>query len=433
MAQTIIGQTPQKPLEETALPESYKNTIIESRYIPHTSLLSFVPGMPTRTIYYRGSYGRDEEQQGFEPESIQTYASYKRIHNLIIKIDNGNGNYNFDNVTGQGSNQLTGYVLFDLTPNKGDLFIKDIGDGRAGLYIVTQQPELRTIHADKCYYLEAELTAIMTNKIQLNLDQKVIEELYYSKSSAVNGGNAVLTKTDLDLNKKLYDLQFAIVDDILANHYYNDEDTIIIPNEDNDRLYDPYLAKFLSYVFPQKVIGARKKIRLLDPNYYVDSRRANDPMTVWDMFYRNDFSMPNRYKREYWTHRRQDIINTRMYGSVFFSKMDRMINVFEESARKGAYSFTGTLIPNITPGGYDGPREPGKPWTYFFTPEFYEGKGTETEQFVWKMFRDKVMDKKMVVDVLEKYWELDDITKLYMSGIYVGAIKQALITTSDYT
>lgn len=433
MAQTIIGREPEKPKQETALPESYKNTIIESRYIPHTSLLSFVPGMPTRTIYYRGSYGRDEEQQGFEPESIQTYASYKRVHNLIIKIDNGNGNYNFDAMNGQGSNQLTGYVLFDLTPNKGDLFVKDIGDGRAGLYILTQQPELRTIHADKCYYIEAELTAVMTNQIQLNLDQKVIEELYYSKDSAVDGGNAVLTKDDYSLNKKLYDLQFAIVDDILANHYFMDEDTIIIPNDDDDRLYDPYLAKFLSYVFPQKVVGARRKIRLLDPNYYVDNRRANQPLTVWDMFYRNDFSMPKRYQQKYWVHNRHDMLNTRMYGNIFFSKMDRMINVYEESAKRGPYSFTGALLPNLVPPGYDGPREPGKPWEYFFSEGFYSGGGTETEQFVWKMFKDKTIDKRGLVEVLEKYWDLDDKTKLYMSGIYVGAIKQALITNSSYT
>lgn len=433
MAQTIIGKAPEKPREETVLPEAYQNTIIESRYIPHTSLLSFVPGMPTRTIYYRQSLGRDEEQQGFEPESIQTYSSYKRVHNLIIKIDNGNGNYNFDPTNGQGSNQLTGYVLFDLTPNKGDLFIKDIGDGRAGLYVVTQQPEIRTIHADKCYYIEAELEAIMTDQIQWNLDQKVIEELYYSKDSAVDGGNAVLTKSDYDLNKKLYDLEFAIIDDILACHYFDDEDTIIIPNSENDRLYDPYLAKFLSYVFPQKVIGARKKIKLLDPNYYVDSRRSNQPITVWDMFYRNDFSMPKRYESEYFTHNRRDMLNTRMYGNVFFSKMDRMINVFKDSAKRGPYSFTGALLPNVAPPGYDGPREPGTPWTYFFTPEFYNGGGTEVEQFVWKMFRDKTIDKRTLVNTLEKYWELDDTTKLYMSGIYVGAIKKALITSSDYT
>lgn len=433
MAQTIIGKTPEKPKPEIALPKSYENTIIESRYIPHTSLLSFVPGMPTRTIYYRQSLGRDEEQQGFEPESIQTYASYKRIHELIIKVDNGNGNYNFDPVNGQGSNQLTGYVLFDLTPNKGDLFVKDIGDGRAGLYVITQQPEIRTIHADKCYYIEAELTAVMTNTIQSNLDQKVIGELYYSKDSAVDGGNAVLTENDYNLNKKLYDLQFAIVDDILAEHYFDDEDTIIIPNEEDDRLYDPYLVKFLSYVFPQKVIGARKKIRLLDPNYYVDSRRSNQPLTVWDMFYRNDFSAPQRYNKKYWVHNRHDMLNTRMYGNVFFSKMDRMINVYEESAKRGAYSFTGALLPNLVPGGYDGPREPGKPYTYFFSEGFYSGNGTETEQFIFKMFKDKTIDKRALVGILEKYWDLDDKSKLYMSGIYVGAIKQALITNSDYT
>lgn len=432
MAQTIIGKTPEKPREELPLPEDYKSNIIESRYIPHTSLLSFVPGMPTRTIYYRGAYGRDNEQQGFEPESIETYSSYKRVHNLIIKIDNGNGNYNFNPENGQGSNQLTGYVLFDLTPNKGDLFVKDIGDGRAGLYVLTQQPEIRTIHADKCYYIEAELEAIMTQAIENNLNSKVIEELYYSKESAVNGGNAVLTKTDHNLNARLQQLQFAIVDNILSTHYFADEDTIIIPNELHDRLYDPYLAKFLSYVFPQELVGARRKIKLLDPNYYVDNRKMVDPLTIWDMFYRSDFTMPERYKQKYYVHYRSSLINTRAYGNIFYSKMDRMISIFKEGAPKNPYLFSGALLPNGFPSTPVYQKE-GEHWNYFFTDEFYKGKGDHIQSFIWRMFKDKVVDKQELVDILEKYWDLDDTAKLYMSGIYVLAIRNALITSSNYT
>lgn len=432
MAQTIIGQTPEKPREELALPKDYHSNIIESRYIPHTSLLSFVPGMPTRTIYYRGMYGRDDEQQGFEPQSIETYSSYKRVHNLIIKIDNGNGNYNFNPVNGQSSHQLTGYVLFDLTPNIGDLFVKDIGDGRAGLYVLTMQPEIRTIHADKCYYIEAEMTQIMTQEIENNLNSKVIEELYYSKDIAVAGGNAVLTETDHNLNKRLYELQFAIVDDILGAHYFADEDTIIIPNELKDRLYDPYLAKFLSYVFPQELVGARRKIKLLNPNYYVDNGKMAAPLTIWDMFYRSDFSMPKRYKQEYFSHYRGSLINTRLYGNIFYSKMDRMISIFKEGAPKNPYLFSGALLPNGFPSTPVYQKE-GEPWNYFFTDEFYNYGGDEVQSFVWKMFKDKTIDKKELVRILENYWDLDDTAKLYMSGIYVLAIRNSLKTNSDYT
>jgi hypothetical protein len=432
MAQTSIGGT-KPPVEEVrALPEEYKSEIIESRYVPQTSLLSMVPGTPTRTIYYRQYLGHSSEQISFQPESIETYQSYTRINNMIIKVDNGNGNYNFLPETGQSTHQLTGYVLFDLVPAKGDLFIKDIGGGKAGLYTITEQPELRTIQADKVYYIEATLEAVMTQAIQTNLDTKTVKTLFYSKDSAVNGGNAVLTADDYEMNKKLYDAKFAIMDDLLSRHYYAEEDTVIIPNEANDRLYDPYLAKFLSYVIPANEIAPRNKIRTLNVQYWVSGTRMQEPMTVWDMFYRNDFSHPERYVNDFYTHYRSSMLNTRFYGGIFFSKMDRAITIHKEGAQVAPYQFSGALVPAPTAGM---PRRPveGIPWAYFFGSDFFKGEGTETQQFIWRMFRDKIVDKKGLLDVLDGYWILDDVNKLYMGGIYLLAIRTALITTSDFT
>lgn len=432
MAQTIIGQTPAPKPKEVILPESYRHSIVESRYVPHTSMLSFVPGEPTLTEYYRGQYGLDEEQLGFHPESIETYQSYKRINNFIMKIDDGKGNYNFDPEKGESNHLLTGYVLFDLAPSIGDLFIKDIGDGRAGLYMITVQPEIMTIHADKCYRIEAEFQDEVSEKIYNYLSSQVIEELYYSKSSQVAGGNAVLTQSDHTLNARLYDMMAAIVDDILGNYYFSEESTVVIPNEKGDILYDPYLAKFLSYVFPHDMLGPRNKIETISVQYYTGDRKMQEPVTIWDMFYRQDFSNPKRYKQEFYTHTRSSLINTRYHGNIFFSKMDRAILVHKEGASKYPYLYTGAVVP-IGPNVIPKPNKEGEPHTYFFGDDFFEFGGTETQQFIWKMFKDKTVDKAGLMKVLEGYWSLDEMNKLYMAGIYVGAIKTALKTNSQYT
>lgn len=432
MAQTIIGQTPAPVIKETILPESYRHTIVDSVYTPHTSMLTFVPGEPTLTEYYRGGYGTDEEQLGFQPDSIETYQSYKRINNFIMKIDDGRGSYNFNPENAQSVHILQGYVLFDIAPNIGDLFIKDIGDGKAGLYMVNVQPEVMTIHSDKCYRIEAELQCEVTAQIYEYLTRQVIEELYYSKDSAVGGGNAVLTKTDFNLNSRLYDMMAAIIDDILGNYYFSDENTIVIPNADKDLLYDPYLARFLSYVIPHDMLGPRDKIETLSVQYYTGDRKQQEPVTIWDMFYRGDFSQPKRYKQEFYTHTRSSLINTRYYGNVFFSKMDRAILVHKAGASRFPYQYTGAVVP-IGPQTIAPPNPEGTPHNYFFGDDFYEFGGTETQQFVWKMFKDKTVDKAGVMKVMEGYWNLDELNKLYMAGIYIGAIKTALLTNSQYT
>lgn len=433
MAQTTIGTVKAPVPEPVALPKDYRHPLVESRYVPHTSLLSFVPGTPTLVEWYRGYYGADEEQHSLQIESIETYQSYTRIHNLIIKVDNGNGNYNFDPEKATGNLMLTGYVLFDLTPNKGDVFIKDIGDGRAGLFVVLEQPELKTVAADKVYYFEATLDTIVDAEVAGNLDRKVVKELYYSKESAVAGGNAVLTQDDWDNNRELHQLKFAIMDDLLANCYFSDEDTIIVPNESGDRLYDPYLAKFLSYVIPANEISPRNKINLLNVNYYVDNRQMKEPITIWDMFYRNDFKHPERYKHQFWVHNRASLINTRFYGNVFYSKMDRVITIHQNGAMRNPYITNGALVPSPIPAVPAYPTFEGDKWDYFFGDDFYAGGGTETQQFIWKMFRDKVIDKRGLLEEAGKYWSLDDVSKLYMGGIYIAAIKTALMTSSNYT
>ncbi|QDH47060.1 virion structural protein [Aeromonas phage D3] len=430
MAQTIIGATPAPKREERAMDPAYKHSLVESSYTPHTSMLSFVSGEPTLTEYYRGSYAQDEEQHSFEPQSIQTYASYKRINHLIMKLNVGE-NFMFDQVTGQSSVTITGYVLFDLTPNKGDLFIKDVGDGRAGLFTLVEQPEIYTVTADKCYGIEARMIGFVTQAIMDNLNSKVIEELWYQKDMAVAGGNAILSTMDHDLNKELYSAQIAIVEDVLANHYYWDEDTIAIPNDEEDLLYDPYLAKFLSYVIPTSLMGQRKKICLLSVNYWVDNRKMQEPLTIWDMFYRNDFSNPARFKQDFFVHPRNSLLNARTYGSVFFSKFDRAIVIHEKAARRDAYKMNGAMFAIGPSPTYS--TTPGEPYSYYFSDEFYEGKSTnDNEKFVWDMFKDKTVDKKKLLEVLKGFWSMDEKDKLYMSGIYLLAIRMALVKSSAY-
>lgn len=433
MAQTVIGSTKSPVVKETILPESYKHSIIDSTYTPHTSFLSQVSGSPKLVEWYRGSYARDEEQHGFQPESIETYQSYKRINRLIVKMDDGNGNTNFDTERAEIGHSVYGYVLFDLAPGIGDLFITDIGDGRAGLYVLETQPEIARVHADKVYHFEAKLEAIVTAEIMENLNRKVIEELYYNKDIQIGGGNALLTKSDTDLNKELYQLQIGIIDDILANHYYNDEKTIVIPNDKGDLLYDPYLAKFLSNVFPKKYMGPREGITLLNVKYYSENRKQQEPLTVWDMFYRNGFKHPERYKHDYFTHERKSLMGTRAYGNAFFSKVDRIINIQEKGALRGPYEYSGALFPIGPTAGAGNGNVDGDPWNYFFGDDFYAGGGTEEQKFIWKMFRDKTVDKKELVETLNNFWQLDEVTKLYMSGIYVAAAKIGLLNTSSYT
>lgn len=430
MAQVIIGDKKKPVSEPLVYDPGYRHSIVQSKDIPQTGLLTMASGAPILLEYYRAALGADEEPQAFQPESVGTYRSYIRINNLIGKRD-GTKNFSFNPEKGTSEDRYTIYLMIDAAPNIGDLAILDIGAGRAGLLTIYEQPELLTTDVEKCYRCEFVLSAIVTKELFDTLNARVIKELYYNKDNVLAGGNAVLTEDDMKDNQRLYSYLPLIVEEIYNSFFFEDEDTILVPTDDNTYLYDPFLTEFLLYTIPNKYIGNNRRITLMNVNYHADGKSSRNNRTVWDMLKSGDFDNPKRYDNTYYTHSRESMLNTRYYGNVFFSKIDRVINTTKQSASHLAYTNAGTVFP-IVPGTSVEADCEGQPYDYFFSKEFYEGKGTETEQFIWKMFKDKTIDKKGLLEVLDKFWDLPPRDRLYMSGIYLLAIKRALIASNNY-
>lgn len=429
MAEAEIGKIDKPNKPELIYDETYRHSITSSNYRPMTSLLSNIGGIPTLVEYYRQVLGASEEAITLQPDSIETYQSYTRIKGLIIKLDS-EPSISFDDGPGTITEQATAFMIFDLAPIIGDVFIMDIGDGMTGLYTIAEPPRIRSYAKDKVYECDIKLIAQMTQQIEDNLNKKVVEELIYSKDSAVRGGNAVLTKDDYKANGELNHFETMISKYVMEKFFYNPEKTIILPNQE-DVLYDPYLTRFLQYTIPTRKLGMRDNIRVI--NTEIGSmEKGGKKRNVWDMFLENNFNYPSLYKQKYYVHNSASLINTKYYGGVFFSKIDRVILTEEQGSSKDAYRYIGGIFvgngfSDIKPG------KDGEEYNYFFSDDFYMGKPTlPNEKFIYDFFRDKVIDKRTLLNHLEGFWQLDEMTQLYMSGIYLLAIRISLSTTYNY-
>lgn len=436
MAEVEIGKINKPNKKELIYDEEYRHSIVASSYTDQNSLLSNISGKPVLTEYYRQVLGESEMQHGFQPESIETYQSYQRIKGLIIKIDNDTSQ-GMDTETGIMNEEGVAFVLFDLTPILGDIFIADIGDGKAGLFQITELPRIRKIVMDKVYEIDFKIIAIMNKEIEDNLNKKTVKEFIYSKDSAIKGGNSVISVSDFDDNKTIAKLETAIAQDYLENFYFDSEKTIIIPNIvkddkiDNSIVYDPYLTQFMQYTLPTDKIGLREPVRTMGVEFGkngVGGRKVN----IWDMILQNSFEFPQRYKQKYYIHNSSSLINTRYYGGIYFSKIDKCILNEEYGAARDAYNYYGSLLfneeQNIKPVQTQGIK-----WNYYFSDEFYTGNPTkDNEKFIFNFFRDKTVDKKILLEILNKYWDLEPIDKCYMAGIYLLAIRISLSSTYNY-
>lgn len=436
MAEAIIGKIDKPKQPELIYDPEYRHPIVASNYVGSTGILTNIPGKPVLVEYYRQVMGASTEAHGFQPDSIETYQSYERIKGLIIKLDGEFAN-NWDSEWNIVGVEGVARAIFDLGPVPYDVFIADVGDGRAGLFELNSEPRIRTIAMDKIYEFDVKLIALVTEDIQENLNKKTVKELVYSKDSAVKGGNAVLTVGDYQHNVELAKLETVLIQDYLSEFYYEGEKTIVVPNDDGELIYDPYLAQFLSYTFTTRKTGLRDSIATLGITFGKSTVGASK-LTIWDMFLQLNFAHPERYKQKYYIYDAYQLRNTRYYGNVSFSKMNKVILTESHGASALAYREYGPILFDAifqVGKGTDIPIEgvEGTPRSYFLSDDFYTGNPTAaSEKFIFNFFRDKVVEKDKLIEVINGYWGLSPIERCYMGGIYVLAIRIALSTTYNY-
>ncbi|UVD41803.1 hypothetical protein KPN8_12 [Klebsiella phage KPN8] len=398
--------------------DDYKSSIVDSVYVHGTSLLTFVTGTPVRTQYYRQYLGADEVPVGPQLDDINTYQSYTRINDLIMKFE-GKPAYSFDTDTAESTETGGAYVIFDLNPIQGDVFIRDIGDGRAGIYVVEGQPELRSYAADKVYFIQFKLIGLMTQAIEDNFNSKVVREYYYSKDSALNGGNALLSKDRLDGVKELMRLSFAITQQLLRKNYFNPEETITFKNEEDGFVYyDPYLTRFLTYVLPYREFLGVKPINLINTQVGV-KHNYNDQLTVYDALLQMNKDLLAVVPRKMHVYSRRQFFGTRTYGSPLMTKIDRFYQVEK-------LEFDGIQRLNLPVNGYIlyPDPEPGSEEDFYFSNGFFDGvPANEFERLTLDFFFNKVRDRDALLAYAKTVLTLPDKDLAYQGGVVVAMIE----------
>lgn len=418
-----VGDNPSVPTPDgpKAYDAQFRPSIVESRYNNTTSLLSNVTGTPVRVNYYRQYLGKDEQAMGFQMDNVAVYQSYTLIHNLILKFQ-GKPGYSFDTDKAESTETGTAYVIFDLAPLTGDMFMRDIGDGRAGLYQVEGQPELFNFSADKVYLITFKLLYVVTAEVQANLDSRVVKELHYSKDSVLKGGNALLTSEDVESVKELMKMSYVITQLVLETGYYNPEETIVIPKESSadDIIYDPFLAKFLSYVLPLKEVFGSKPINLISTQVGVNYNYTA-PKTVWDAILLKSPGLLAVAPKKLYLYSRRQFWGTRTYGGPIYTKIPYFLsaNKLDYSGRGYLYMTPYNAVPAAQP-------EPITEINSYFSEGFYVGSPANLfEKLIYDMAFNDITDRKALLDYAKTIPTLPPKDILYQGGVIVLMIEGA--------
>lgn len=396
--------------------ERYRHAIVDSSEQPETALLSMVSGSPQLTEFYHVFGGKQEEALPFQPSSLPIYQQYTRIKQLIIKVE-GDGAYDYDPETGQSSKVYNAWVIFDLAPRQDDCFVVDIGDGNAGLMVITEQPEMRNVTANKVYMIAYRLVGILTKQLYDELDKRVVQELVYSKDSAMNGGNAVITPGDYNNQKDLMQWLITITGHMFRNFFWNSEDTFALITKGENKVYDQYLVNFLAAVIPPELRQGYPMINTLSTQYGGREIGYYGSLSIWDVLLRGDFHLLSQCSNRIGIIDVRRMYATRSYGTVRNSKFDQCLVTDPENydTMEGFYNMDG--YPILTYGA-------DNTTTYLFNWEFYKGiPKTEIEHLVIDVLKNRVVDRPRMLRFCEKYFELSRWEQLYYGAILIFLIQ----------
>lgn len=230
------------PKNPNLQPEKYQGVAVDSKYIPRKMLLTHVSGyLWVADSYFSQYIAKDDELASNEVNRPGVYQQYLRIRGLELRVQNP-----LDTSQDSGSKEfsVTGSATLysTMVPNKGDAFIADVGDGRAGIFNVTNATQ-NSILLDTTYSIEYELVAFSNDNTRMqDLLDKTVKTVYYHKDFMAMGKDPFLVSEEhqavLEFGKQLARLPGEYYKEFFNNQYK----TFVVPGQ-KQIVYDPFLTK----------------------------------------------------------------------------------------------------------------------------------------------------------------------------------------------
>lgn len=265
---------------------TYKSNVIDTRYEPKDYITTFIEGTPWVVNYYSQVLGTSDENSGNVGSRTPPHQAYTLLKDFELRVidtidgqSQNTATKEFDSVTG------TANVHPVLTPNKGDLFIADVGDGRAGVFEVTSTRKL-TIWAKAAYQIDYVLRDYVTPSTLFDLDRKVVKTYHWRGDFMNYGASPLVDDENLDWVQELEASFESIMREWWKFSFSNETRSIVVPGQ-GEYFYDPYLTKAMVGVYKSFERDFPTECRILN----VDHDDLMRCFSLWDLLQRRDPEM----------------------------------------------------------------------------------------------------------------------------------------------
>lgn len=252
----------------------YQGVTVDSKYTPIKTLLPYVEGQAWTVEYYSqvlGTSNAAASQQENRPAQYQQYHLIKKMELKVTRSLEPSQDTETNRFTVSGSAVI--YPV--LIPNKGDMFTADVGDGRIGLFTITEL-ERKTILRDSCYETSYKLVSYLDDVKAADLKSKTIRVSHFVKEFLTRGQNPILSSDELESYVSIQELGYLALDEYLKDFWSREYGTLLIPGQ-AEPTYDHFLMSAFTRCFNSNQHPLLAKVEL----YNVEGSSSFEVDTVW--------------------------------------------------------------------------------------------------------------------------------------------------------
>lgn len=241
--------------------EDYRHSVVDAKENPLSSLLVYIAGSNWFVDYYSQQVGADEELSPFQPAQQAVYQQYLLVKGFILKLQDSlspsiDPETQIATVTGSAT------IFPYLKPNKGDAFVADIGDGRAGQFTITDVQK-KTILKETCYEVSFVLARFMTQDLDTLINTRVVKTVYFQRDYLAYGQNPMLTSEGVENRKTLETLEADLFKHWSDQFYSREYRTFLVPGQ-VEPTYDPYVTNAVLRLYDTREYPNLYKARQLN-------------------------------------------------------------------------------------------------------------------------------------------------------------------------
>lgn len=448
----LPGQAKQKPIA-TETPnlqmhqEEYLTPVVDTRKVAYDTLSVFPAGQRWDVDFYIQVQGRDSAAASFQEDLPPALGQLELIKGmeLVVTQPLSHNQASDDNRGWESTGSSTFYNI--RTPNKGDIFIADIGNGMNALFQVTESKR-NTIYPESGTEISYRATRALSAKTMKALKEKTVKTWIFDRENMRNGVRALLAEEEVGVIRRLGRAYDRLAHLYLRDFYSTDLKTLVVPHPDNIPTYDPYMTRFIRATLDTRAFPQVLRITELGV--------AHDPMsnqyTVFDTVLQMDFSLLYSASKFAGVSPIHSFRSRPLYNSIFYSgvkqvitmrdipysidTVDEMTHAYKDIVKAGVrQSGIDEILPiqdltdNADILGHDIPLIHRVTYDnhYIFSEAFYENKPGKSvlETLLYNRLDSETTDLEKLAEVAENAARWDNLERFYYVPFVLALIKLA--------